>query len=534
MSRKPISADVPKQLRTFFLFSNPFRRREFVLKRQCSRTYNLRSSSIKAETQNDAVDEKPLSKRFIIEGVHNYGDIVDGKYRITGLLGQGGASITYEAEVGDGEKVALKAMSLRNMRGWKDLDLFERECRVLQSLKHPNIPQYIDYFEVDTESDRVFYIVQKIANGTSLGNLVESGWRISEDEVKDITIKVLEILQYLGNLRPPVIHRDIKPENIIWDAKTKTVNLVDFGAVQDAVSMTMIGSTVVGTYGYMAPEQFQNRATLQTDLYGLGGTILYMLSGRSPSYFPQKRLKVDFRGFVPMSSHLADIVERLLEPAPEDRFQSAEEVIKALKLEDGSSYDVVSNNDPTRLSSNIKIRQPAGTKVELTRTPSNLKIIIPPGGLTAEIAGTGTFAVAWNAFIAFWTGSAIRMGAPVFFTLFSLPFWFVGIGLAGRAFSSLAISVDLNFGVKEFFITWKLGNLWSYKVGGQTKDILSVGVIIEAEQNGRPITTCRIKEGIKRHTFGAGLELVEKEWLVHEINDFLGLEFPQAESILIG
>lgn len=481
---------------------------------------------------NDTIDEPPLNKRSIIEGLHKYGDIVDGKYRITGLLGQGGASITYEAEVGDGDKVALKAMSLRNMRGWKDLDLFERECRVLQSLKHPSIPQYIDYFEVDTESDRVFYIVQKIANGRSLGDLVGSGWRISEDEVKEITLKVLEILQYLENLRPPVIHRDIKPENIIWDTKAKIVSLVDFGAVQDAVSMTMIGSTVVGTYGYMAPEQFQNRATLQTDLYGLGGTILYMLSGHSPSSFPQKRLKVDFRGFVTMSSHLEDIVERLLEPAPEDRFQSAEEVIKTLRLEDGSSYDVF-KNDHRRLSSNIKKRQPAGTKVELSRTPFNLKISIPPGGLTAEIAGTGTFAVAWNAFIAFWTGSAIRMGAPMFFTLFSLPFWFVGIGLARRAFSGLVISVDLNFGVKEFFITWKLSNLWSYKVDGQTKDILSVGVIIEAEQNGQPITTCCIKEGIKSHTFGAGLETIEKEWLVQEINDFLGLELPQQDRFLI-
>lgn len=68
---------------------------------------------------NDTIDEPPLNKRSIIEGLHKYGDIVDGKYRITGLLGQGGASITYEAEVGDGDKVALKAMSLRNMRGWK-------------------------------------------------------------------------------------------------------------------------------------------------------------------------------------------------------------------------------------------------------------------------------------------------------------------------------------------------------------------------------------------------------------------------------
>ncbi|XP_059072811.1 uncharacterized protein LOC131034044 isoform X1 [Cryptomeria japonica] len=518
-----------KQLRTFF-FSNQYARREFVFTRQSSRNYELRSLIINGQIQNGATGETSRNKRFMMEGLHQDGDILAGKYKITGILGQGGSSITYEAEVGDGEKVALKAMSLRNMRGWKELDLFERECRVLQSLQHPSIPQYIDYFEVDTDRDRVFYIVQKIASGKSLADLVQSGWHVSEKEIKEVTIKVLDILRYLGDLRPPVIHRDIKPENIIWDTSTRRISLVDFGAVQDAVSITMIGSTVVGTYGYMAPEQFQNRATLQTDLYGLGCTILYILSGRSPSSFPQKRLKIDFKGLVPMSSHFANIVERLLEPAPEDRFQSADEVIEALMSEDGFLNKAASKNSNMRELRNRKISQPAGTKVLLTRTSSQLKISIPPGGVTAETAGTGTFAVAWNAFIAFWTGSAIRMGAPLFFTLFSLPFWFVGIRLAKRTVSSLVIGADLNFGSKKFSITWKLGNLWSYRVDGQTKDIISVGLIIEAEQNGQPITAACVKEGVNSHTFGASLELIEKKWLVHEINDFLGLSPLQQDS----
>ncbi|KAH9320533.1 hypothetical protein KI387_015172, partial [Taxus chinensis] len=159
---------------------------------------------------------------------------------------------------------------------------------------------------------------------------------------------------------------------------------------------------------------------------------------------------------------------------------SAVEVIEALMPEDGLSDTASSKNINKRESRSGKVYPPAGTKVILTRTPSQLNISIPPGGITAEIAGTGTFAVAWNVFIAFWTGSAIRMGAPLFFTLFSLPFWFVGIRLARRTFSGLVISVDLKFGSKEFSITWKLGNLWSYRVEGKTKDIISVGVIAEA------------------------------------------------------
>jgi serine/threonine protein kinase len=82
-------------------------------------------------------------------------------------------------------------------------------------------------------------------------------------------------------------------------------------------------------YGYMAPEQFQNRAGPQTDLYGLGATLLYVVSGCSPSSFPQKRLKVVFRDLVNVTPHLGDIIEQLLEPAPEDRFQVTQVLFSA-------------------------------------------------------------------------------------------------------------------------------------------------------------------------------------------------------------
>lgn len=245
------------------------------------------NSSDIAPERGDLLQDELLVERLPIGVIHNKGDVVTGKYTIIGLFGQGAMGVTFEAERSDGEVVALKAMSLRNMKGWKELDLFEREARVLKSLNHPGIPAYIDYFQVDTKDDRIFYIAQRAAKGKSLEDLITGGWRVSEEKVKDIAIEVLSVLQYLGDLRPPVIHRDIKPENIILDKETGDVKVVDFGAVQDVASSTLIGSTVVGTYGYMAPEQFQNRATLQTDLYGLGGTMLYMLSGRPPSYFPQ-------------------------------------------------------------------------------------------------------------------------------------------------------------------------------------------------------------------------------------------------------
>ncbi|MCO5599422.1 hypothetical protein L7F22_053525 [Adiantum nelumboides] len=262
-----------------------------------------------------------ISKLPPLSVIHSQGDVVGGKYKILSLLGQGGLATTYEAEGLDGERVALKAISLRSIKGWKELDLFEREARVLKSLRHPGIPEYIDYFEVDSAMDRAFYIVQMVAKGRSLADLIQTGWRATEQDVKRIAVEVLEILQYLGSLRPPVIHRDVKPENIILDEATGAVKLVDFGAVQDAAAVTIVGSTVVGTYGYMAPEQFQNRATVLSDLYGLGCTILFLISGKPPSSFPQKRLRIEFQDSLIAEPDFRRVLERLLEPAPEDRFQ---------------------------------------------------------------------------------------------------------------------------------------------------------------------------------------------------------------------
>ncbi|XP_024360119.1 uncharacterized protein [Physcomitrium patens] len=489
------------------------------------------NSSDIAPERGDLLQDELLVERLPIGVIHNKGDVVTGKYTIIGLFGQGAMGVTFEAERSDGEVVALKAMSLRNMKGWKELDLFEREARVLKSLNHPGIPAYIDYFQVDTKDDRIFYIAQRAAKGKSLEDLITGGWRVSEEKVKDIAIEVLSVLQYLGDLRPPVIHRDIKPENIILDKETGDVKVVDFGAVQDVASSTLIGSTVVGTYGYMAPEQFQNRATLQTDLYGLGGTMLYMLSGRPPSYFPQRRLKVVFRDLVTMSPELANVIDRLLEPAPEDRFQSAGQVIQALQEESRESYLVspgLSNNSARYVQQTSAVRRPAGAQVELKRSSNMLEVAIPAHGLTQETAESGAFTVAWNAFVAVWTRSAMAGGGPVF-AAFSLPFWFVGLRLAKRTLFSTAVAIKLEFDGPNFSIEWSIGTMWKHKVVGETKNLRSIDVVEEKVQDPdqgyskRLATSLVLYEGSNKHEFGSGLQPEELEWLLAEIKSHLQL-----------
>jgi serine/threonine protein kinase len=259
------------------------------------------------------------------------GLILDNRYRLLELLGEGGSGSTYRAiRLSDEMVVAIKVLSLQHLHDWKQLELFEREAQILARLNHPQIPKYLEYFHVDTPTDRAFYIVQQLAPGQPLNALVQSGWHGTEAEIKSIAQQLLEILQYLQAQSPPLIHRDIKPHNIVRSVDGQ-VFLVDFGAVQATYHNTLMkGNTVAGTYGYMAPEQFRGRAIPASDLYGLGATVLYLLTHRSPADLPQERLKVNFRSHVSLSISFADWLETMLEPDEADRFSSADKALQAL------------------------------------------------------------------------------------------------------------------------------------------------------------------------------------------------------------
>jgi ankyrin repeat protein len=260
------------------------------------------------------------------------GSTIDERYQLVELLGEGGSGSTYKAiRLADGATVAIKMLSLRHLNDWKQLELFEREAKVLSQLNHPQIPQYLEYFHVDTPDNRAFYIVQQLAPGRPLTEWVQSGWRGTEANVRNIASQLLEILQYLHQQSPPLIHRDLKPHNIIRNDDGR-VFLVDFGAVQDVYNNTLLkGSTVAGTYGYMAPEQFRGAAVPTSDLYGLGATVLYLLTHRSPADLPQERLKLSFRAHVNISYHFADWLETMLEPDTSARFSSARVALSTLE-----------------------------------------------------------------------------------------------------------------------------------------------------------------------------------------------------------
>lgn len=264
--------------------------------------------------------------------LHRSGETVHQRYRLIKTLGEGGCGVTYLAQdLQTGESVALKALSLRQVQDWQAIDRFEREARILARLNHPAIPRYLDYFQVDTEHDRAFYIAQQQAPGKSLSTWVQEGWRTTEAEVQQIAVQLLKVLIYLHEQKPAVVHRDIKPDNVIRH-ENGNVFLVDFGAVQETYHTTIArSSTVVGTFGYMAPEQFRGQAEPASDLYGLGATLLFLLTHRSPADLPTNGLHLDFRAHVRISDRFADWLMKLLEPDPDDRFASARQALRALR-----------------------------------------------------------------------------------------------------------------------------------------------------------------------------------------------------------
>ncbi|MFB2968393.1 serine/threonine protein kinase [Aerosakkonema sp. BLCC-F183] len=447
-----------------------------------------------------------------MELLHQPGDAIAQRYQIVDTLGQGGIGITYEAiDLHNNQRVALKELSLRRVSQWKVLELFEREAKILSHLNHPSIPRYLDYFQVDTPEDRRFYLVQELAEGRSLSSLVESGWRGKESEVRRLAVQVLETLTYLQEFAPPVIHRDIKPQNII-QREDGQIFLVDFGAVQDTYRQTMTGgSTVIGTYGYMAPEQFRGQAYPSTDLYGLGATLLFLLTHRSTADLPQHRLKIDFRSQVEISDEFADWLETMLEPIPEDRFSSAKDALANLRGEHTITVQ--------------KRRKPAGSRIVLQNTGQRLVVEIPPSGWQFQNISWLGFALIWSGFLFFWTAGAIAVGAYLFFPLLSIPFWIVGLGMLGGVLFSVAGRTRLEIDRQNFRLQRKLFG-FRHEVKGQTEDIDRVDLCSNFEVNNKPVMACTIVEGVRTHRFGSWLAQSEKEWLREELTNFLGKKLP--------
>ncbi len=259
-----------------------------------------------------------------------------GRYEVLGVLGEGAQGRTLRAlERAGGEAraerhVAIKRFDVRGARSWKDYELAERETRVLESLRHPNLPRYVEAFE----EGGALYLVMELIEGESVAARRQRGAVFSQAEVIRFLGDASSVLDYLHERAAPVIHRDLKPGNVI-QRPDGSFAFVDFGAVRDKLRPEG-GSTVVGTFGYMAPEQFQGRALPASDVYSVGATALAMLTGREPETLPHRGLAVDVRAALPgVRGPLVAVLEKMLEPDPDRRAARIAPLLASLRAPAG-------------------------------------------------------------------------------------------------------------------------------------------------------------------------------------------------------
>ncbi len=259
------------------------------------------------------------------------GPLLRGRYRLGPKLGRGSQGeifLARDEQLGDDapESDRLVVVKRLHPRGtWKSFELFEREAKVLSQLRHPGVPRHLANFE---EPPGTFNLVMERAPGENLRDLTQRR-RLSQVELRDILIRALEILDYLHTRTPVVVHRDIKPSNILRAPDGKLA-LVDFGGVLD-VARESGGSTIVGTFGYMAPEQLHGQAMPATDLYALGATIVALAGGVEPEDVPRKGLRMDLDKHLPtIDAKLREVLTAMTDPDPEKRPQRARDVIALL------------------------------------------------------------------------------------------------------------------------------------------------------------------------------------------------------------
>jgi serine/threonine protein kinase len=456
-------------------------------------------------------------------------EILGDRYEVQQLLGKKSGRRTLLAkDQTTGELVVVKLLSFNSDFEWDDLKLFEREAETLKSLSHPAIPRYLDSFEVNSPTIKGFALVQSYIPAQTLQQYLQAGRTFTEAEIKQIATDVLEILIYLHGLHPPVIHRDIKPSNILLGERSGNsagqVYLVDFGSVQTVLAAEGGTRTVVGTYGYMPQEQFGGRTVPASDLYSLGATLIYLLTGTHPADLPQKDFRIQFEKVTDVSPSLRKWLQWMTEPMLERRASSADAALKALNQSELSTF------------STLNIVKPAGSKIQLTKNWDNLEILIPPVGFKASMLFTGVFAIAWNSFILSWTIGALAAPFPLNlpFALFSLPFWWAGFFMIRTLLMGLFSKLRLSLNQQEIALRHELLGFRFDSPQPSPRDRITKLIYIpkhitkdsEGDKTQVP-AQLEIWAGVKKYTLslnsGAMQSEAELEWLAHELSDWLGI-----------
>jgi serine/threonine-protein kinase len=268
--------------------------------------------------------------------------LLNNRYHVTRTLGSGGFGETFLAEdtqMPSNRRCVVKQLKPihQNPQIYQLVqERFAREAAVLEELggSHDQIPALYAYFQLNGQ----FYLVQEWIEGETLTARLRRQGILSESAVQEILVSLLPVLEYIHSKH--IVHRDIKPDNIIIRRSDAKPVLIDFGAVRETMGTvlnsqgSLTSSIVIGTPGYMPSEQAAGRPVYSSDLYSLGVTAIYLLTGKNPQELETDSQTGEIVWYLHTSdnsSSLAKVIDRAIAFHPRDRFSSAKDMLKAIQ-----------------------------------------------------------------------------------------------------------------------------------------------------------------------------------------------------------
>ncbi|MEO0686269.1 MAG: serine/threonine-protein kinase, partial [Cyanobacteria bacterium J06649_11] len=307
--------------------------------------------------------------------------LLNNRYQVIQVLGAGGFGETFLAE--DIHLPSRRRCVIKQLKPLADdpktyqkiQQKFEREAATLEFLGEGSeqIPNLFAYFS----EDGLFYLVQEWIQGQTLTDIVENQGCLNEEAVREILLSLLPILEYVHS--KGIIHRDIKPDNIILRSSNRKPVLIDFGAVKETVR-TVINSSgnttksmVIGTPGYMPIEQAVGRAVFASDIYSLGLTAIYLLTGKHPQELeanPQTGELIWEDSAVGVTDSLKQVLNQAINPNIPSRFSTASKMLYALESNSGINTVLpTSNNQNTQKT--VAVSPVAGVPQKNINSSSN-------------------------------------------------------------------------------------------------------------------------------------------------------------------
>lgn len=258
------------------------------------------------------------------------GTVIDGKYEILREIGRGGMSVVYLAmDTHLNKQWAVKEIRKRG-GGKKDeiiVNSLLAEANMMTRLDHPALPRIVNIID----NGITIYVVMDYIEGESLDKILNEYGVQSEELVVGWAKQLCDALSYLHSQKPPIIYRDMKPANVMLKPEGN-IKIIDFGIAREYKELSLADTTVLGTKGYAPPEQYSGQTDARSDIYALGMTMHHLLTGVDPrngeAYVPVRQWNPE------LSEGIEIIIDKCVEPAAENRYQSCADLLYDLEHPD--------------------------------------------------------------------------------------------------------------------------------------------------------------------------------------------------------